>query len=146
VPELSGSDVPPDSVELSSPVVQLTLHPIGGTLPIVSNVAKRFLSSLCAQLLSGFCAISTTLPLPEGLEIESATQSVEGGLNSTFGAIVHCAAAEPHATFLRIGVADCGREVAFETIALGRLRRGYRVFHVPLHDSYPRKIDLPACG
>eukprot|EP00966_Prymnesium_polylepis_P325935 7381868-Prymnesium_polylepis.1 len=45
-----------------------------------------------------------------------------------FNKIVHCVAAEPHAVFLRVAVSDGGQEVAFETLILGRLQRGYRVF------------------
>jgi len=43
------------------------------------------------------------------------------------GVCVHCFAAEPLATFIRVGVADGRREVAYETAVLGRLRHGYRV-------------------
>ena len=50
-------------------------------------------------------------------------------MNVSFdGAKVHCVAAEPHATFLRIGVSNGRKEVAYEVAVLGRLRRGYRVF------------------
>ena len=51
--------------------------------------------------------------------------------SAAFDEKVHCVAAEPHATFLRIGITD-GRqgEVAYETAVLGRLRRGYRVLQL----------------
>ena len=51
-------------------------------------------------------------------------------MNPTFGKQVHCVAAEPHATFLRVSVKDGGQEVAYETAVLGRLRGGYRVFQL----------------
>ena len=43
---------------------------------------------------------------------------------------MHCVAAEPYATFLRIDVIDGTRAVAYETAVLGRLRGGYRVFRL----------------
>jgi len=43
---------------------------------------------------------------------------------------VHCVAAEPEATFLRISINDRQREVAYETTLLGRLRSGYRAFQL----------------
>eukprot|EP00966_Prymnesium_polylepis_P273247 6312273-Prymnesium_polylepis.1 len=45
-----------------------------------------------------------------------------GGMGVTFDKTVHCLAEWPHATFLRISVADEGCEVAYETAVLGRLR------------------------
>ena len=51
-------------------------------------------------------------------------------MNAPFAETVHCVAAEPHATFLRISVADSGQEVAYETAVLGRLRPGYRVLQM----------------
>ena len=49
------------------------------------------------------------------------------GMNVIIDSKVHCIAAEPHTTILRIGVSDRGQEVAFEVAVLGRLRCGYRV-------------------
>ena len=63
------------------------------------------------------------------------------------GETVHCVAAEPHATFLRVSVTerrdragvsnllgegwrDAGQEVAYTIAVLGRLRRGYRVLQL----------------
>ena len=44
---------------------------------------------------------------------------------------VHCLAAEPHETFVRVAVENCSdEEVAFETAVLGRLRPGYRVLQL----------------
>eukprot|EP00966_Prymnesium_polylepis_P257476 5948095-Prymnesium_polylepis.1 len=62
-------------------------------------------------------------------------------MNASFGnAVVHLVAAEPGATFLRIGVTDLGQEVAFATAILGRLRRGYRVLE--LRNLLGTKIEL----
>ena len=57
-----------------------------------------------------------------------STAPVHGnGLNAHFGAKVHCVAAEPKATFMRISVQDAGQEVAYESVVMGKLRTGYRV-------------------
>ena len=62
---------------------------------------------------------------------ELKTQAVkENGLNARFGTTVHCVAAEPHATFVRVGILDDGEEVAYEIAVLGRLRHGYRVLQM----------------
>jgi hypothetical protein len=47
--------------------------------------------------------------------------------NST---IAHCVAAEPYATFLRVGVSTGRHEVAYGTAVLGRLRGGYRILQM----------------
>jgi len=103
--ELSGTSSPPNLVGPSSPAITLAIHPIGGV-----------------------CAISRQLPVLQSAETEVTTDAVVcNGLNSHFTTTVHCVAAEPHATFLRVAVIDRGQEVAYETVVLGRLRRGYRV-------------------
>ena len=54
---------------------------------------------------------------------------------------VHCLAAEPHETFLRVAVEDeDDDEVAFETAVLGRLRPGYRVLQ--LRSRLGTRIEL----
>jgi len=105
--ELSGMAIPPNHRDPSSPALSLSLHPIGG-----------------------FCAISQVLPLQPnpGREIELPCKS--NGMNTAFGETIHCVAAEPHTTFLRIFVSDGGQQVAFESAVLGRLRHGYRVFQL----------------
>lgn len=69
--------------------------------------------------ISGFCAISKELPLLQGIDTEIIVSPLAprsgGGLNTAFGEKVHCIAAEPHATFLRLAVSDCGTEAAYET-------------------------------
>lgn len=109
VPDMSGKPRPPDDSEPSSPAVRLVLYPIGG-----------------------FCAVCKKLPLSSGAETETDTARVKAnGLNAVFAAEkVHCFAAEPHATFLRIEVVDGVQEVAYETAVLGRLKHGYRVLQM----------------
>ena len=119
-PELSGAYAPPDNSEPSSPAVSVALHPIGG-----------------------FCAVSRTLPLPQSVETQTEpTPAVEGnGMNASFGQVIHCVAAEPHETFLRVSVTDSsGQEVAYETAVLGRLRHGYRVLQ--LRGTLGTRIEL----
>ena len=84
--------------------------------------------------------MSENLPFPLNAETEVALAQREGGLNSTFDQIVHCVAAEPHAVFLRVGVSDAEQEVAYMTVVLGRLRRGYRV--LPLRSPLGTQIEI----
>jgi len=106
VSELSGAPAPPPRAsDPSQPVITLELHPIGG-----------------------FCALSKTLPLPHRIDTEMSLEQRSCGINAIFvGETVHCVAAEPNATFLRVSVGDEGHEVAYEIAVLGRLKRGYRV-------------------
>jgi len=107
-PELSGSPSPPDNLDSSSPMITLSLHPIGG-----------------------FCAVSETLPLPQNVGTQVQTVAVESnGLNAVYRQRIHCIAAEPDAAFVHVSVTDGDREVAFETAVLGRLRHGYRVLQL----------------
>jgi len=62
-------------------------------------------------------------------------------VNADFGDQLHFVAAEPHTTFLRVGVADNGSEVAYEIAILGRLRRGYRVLQL----RGPRGTRIELC-
>ena len=64
------------------------------------------------------------------------------GMNAEFEEKIHCIAAEPHATFLHVGVANQGHKVAYETAVLGRLQSGYRVF--ALRGRLGTRIEL-AC-
>jgi len=109
-PELSGAAAPPDDSDPSNVQLSVVLHPIGGV-----------------------CAVSNTLPLPGIIETETTVTPPRrrgGGLSVPFGESVYCVAAEPHSTFLRVGVIDGGHEVAYETAVLGRLRGGYRVLRL----------------
>ena len=62
------------------------------------------------------------------------------GLHARVAHVVHCVAAEPHATVLRVSVVDgeTEREIGYETAVLGRLRPGYRVLR--LRDSLGTRI------
>lgn len=118
--ELSGVVGPPDESESSSLAVSVSLHPTGG-----------------------FSAVSTTLPLPQNVEHEFVTSAIYGnGMNAPLGETVHCIAAEPHATFLRIGVIDedYRTDIAYTSAVLGRLRRGYRVLQ--LRNALGTRIEL----
>ena len=81
--------------------------------------------------MAGFCGISTELPVPQqNVETEVTLPPTNNGMNAIFeepSATVHCLAAEPYASFVRVGVTDRRHEVAFEVVVLGRLRCGYRV-------------------
>jgi len=82
--------------------------------------------------IGGFCAIGRHLPLkPHDTSAEASLATADlGGLNAHYAKTIHCIAAEPHATFLRLGVNDGKQEVAYTTVVMGRLRRGYRVFRL----------------
>ena len=134
-PELSGAIAPPDYSDPSSPAISLALYPIGGDrlhlLPWSVRAKRYHMRVLWRHHLAGFCGVSKNLPLPHVVDTEASTAAVKGtGMNATFEETVHCIAAEPHATFLRVAVADCGQEVAYASAVLGRLRRGFRVFQM----------------
>eukprot|EP00966_Prymnesium_polylepis_P294180 6794283-Prymnesium_polylepis.1 len=109
VSELSGCSATPNDTDPSSPKITFKLHPIGG-----------------------FCAVSVNWNrFPQNVEVEASTKTVQSnGMNAVFGDQMYCTAAEPHMTFLRLSVSDGGKEVAYETAVLGRLRRGYRVLQM----------------
>jgi len=118
-PELSGAAAPPNGLGASSPKVHLALHQIGG-----------------------FCAVTNTLPVDE-IRAEYSTRTArDNGLNARYGDTAHFIAAEPHATFLYVGVTDeaYGREEAFCSAVLGRLKCGYRVFM--LRSQLGTRIEL----
>jgi len=116
--ELSGTSAPPNSKIPSTPSITVTLHPIGG-----------------------ICALYRTLPFDESIATELELSRHDSGMNAEIGETIHCVAAEPHATFLRVGVVD-GRqgEVAYESYVLGRLSGGYRV--LKLRDIMGTRIEL----
>ena len=119
VPELSGEYSGPSVSSVSSPSVSIELHPIGG-----------------------YCCVATVLPPPPGVGRAHATQPVEkNGFNACFGEeVVHCLAAEPRETLLRVSVWDHGTQVAYETLALGALRAGYRC--IQLRSRLGTRIEL----
>ena len=118
VPTLSGSPARPNNQDASNPGLTLAIYAIGG-----------------------FCAISDKLPLPpQHVQSEISIPPGRNGLMAPFGSKVHCITAEPHSTFLRVGVTDRGHEVAFELAVLGRLRLGYRVLQ--LRNPLGTRIEL----
>ena len=115
VPELSGRAVPPEPSKprgaVSSPSLTVELFAIGG-----------------------FCCVSST-PTPSehiatSFETPKADLKANGKSQAASFGRVHCLAAEPAETILRIGVKDGEHEVAYETAVLGVLRRGYRCFQM----------------
>jgi len=117
-PELSGSHKAPDNLKLSCPGITLSVYPIGG-----------------------FCAVSRVLPLPEITETEISVSPEDNGMNAAYGGdTIHCCAAEPHATFLRVGVVEAGLEIAYEIAVLGRLHHGYRILR--LRNLLGTRIEL----
>ena len=85
-------------------------------------------TSVARGSIGGFCGVSNMLPLGRVMETEVVTSAADNGMNAVFGQAIHCVAAEPHATFVRIAVVTGRTEVAYETAVLARLRPGYRVF------------------
>ena len=76
--------------------------------------------AISPRQIGGFCAVSEELPLTRDAQLTrrwAAEAEGPGGANVRIGRTVHCLAAEPHATFIRVAVSDChgGTEVAFET-------------------------------
>jgi hypothetical protein len=83
------------------------------------------------------------LPLSVGgVVTEIHTAATKGnGMNAAIGTTIHCVAAEPYATFMRIGLTDGGQEeVAYEIACVGRLRRGYRILQ--LRGTLGTRIEL----
>ena len=71
------------------------------------------------------------------------TQAVEkSGFNACFSneLPVHCLAAEPRETLLRVGVWDHGTLVAYDTLVLGTLRAGHRC--IQLRSRLGTRIEL----
>ena len=134
----------PDYSDPSSPSISVSLHPIGGAPPGRQSAARSsgahgahmtpsllVLFFTASDPLAGFCAVSKTLPLPAVLETETATSTVRAnGLRAEFGEKIFCVAAEPHATFLRVGVIDVKHEPAYTIAVLGRIKPGYRVLQM----------------
>jgi len=106
-PELSGVSAPPDNVEPSAAAkLSISLHPIGG-----------------------FCAVGRGLQFRKA-GAELIVSATEPGMPVSFGEEVHCVAQEANATILRVGVTEGRKEVAYESVVLGRLRPGHRVLQL----------------
>ena len=119
VPELNGPCAPPDAgATPSSPSVSISLHAIGG-----------------------FCRVSQDNPPTEDAGTAFSTSAaIANGLNPVFHELVHCLAAEPNETVLKLGIVDADVEVAFATVVLGLLRPGYR--SVQLRSRHGTRIQL----
>jgi len=101
---LSGEAVPTQAGAPINPALVVELHAIGG-----------------------FCCVSPTLPAPRNATSQLSTDPMHGnGLAAHFEQKVHCLAAEPMQTILRIAVMDGDHEVANATAVLGVMRPGYR--------------------
>ena len=119
VPELNGPCAPPDAgATPSSPSVSISLLAIGG-----------------------FCRVSQDNPPTEDAGTAFSTSAaIANGLNPVFHELVHCLAAEPNETVLKLGIVDADVEVAFATVVLGLLRPGYR--SVQLRSRHGTRIQL----
>ena len=98
---------------------------LSSPLPLIILLTLGFV-----HVRAGFCAVSDAMPMPWLVETEITLAQQDNGMNAKLGQEIHCVAAEPHAVFLRVGVADGGHEVAFQTAVLGRLRGGFRIFQL----------------
>ena len=121
ITSLSGLPVPPEPESgASSPQVKVELFAIGGT----------------AQ-------VSRALPPPAGEAVGSFTTAsvAANGLCAVYDdETVYCVATEAAYTILRLSVIDHDHEVAFETMVLSTLKRGYRA--VELRSRLGTKIEI----
>ena len=86
---------------------------------------------LSLHSIGGFACISPYNPPPEGSGTSFSTPpAFSNGLNPSYNRLVHCMAAEPLETLLKVAVVDGESEVAYETCVLGVLRPGYRCFQM----------------
>ena len=121
VPELNGERGPPEAgAAPMSPSVEVSLHAIGG-----------------------YCCVSPYNPPMEAAGTTYSTPpALANSLNPAFDVLVHCLAAEPRETILKVAIKDGDHEVAYETAVLGLMRGGYRCFQ--LRSSYGTRIRLCA--
>jgi len=85
--------------------------------------------------------VTQELPPPQEPVTSFATRTVESnGLHAYFDESVHCLAAEPFQTILRLAVIDAEQEVAYETAVLGALRPGFRC--VQLRSKLGTRIEM----
>jgi hypothetical protein len=136
VGKLNDWPEPPQAASVMSPALSVELFPVGG-----------------------YCCTSTSLPPPKPADCATRmhTSAVRfDGLHPHFDLTVHCLAAEPKETLLRISVQDetyshaadqkdataAGHkaDVAYEVVALDALRPGYR--SLPLRSRAGSRIDM----
>eukprot|EP00965_Chrysotila_dentata_P257070 6212760-Pleurochrysis_carterae.AAC.1 len=103
-----------------------------GAPKLGKGYAQSVSISVELHAIGGFSCVSQMLPPTVGAAHSLLRASTDDGSNFFCGQKVHCVAAEPRETVLRIAVVDddFDREVAYETVVLGVLREGYRVFHL----------------
>jgi len=77
--------------------------------------------------VGGFHAVTTRLPAEEARTRYATSVAYRNGYNACYGDVVHCLAAEPAETVLRLLVEVDGEPVAYEAATLSLLRPGYRV-------------------
>jgi len=112
-PALSGHPAPPDPTgAVQNAAVSVELHTVGG-----------------------FCCISRTLPLPNRTVHRMVVQ-----LTSRHAPTLHCLAAEPRETILRVCVHDGEAVVAYEAVVLGALRAGYRCLLLRSSNGTPIRL------
>jgi hypothetical protein len=91
---------------------------------------------------TGCCAVGDKLPFTNNETSFTTATLKRNGMNVAFGeCVVHCVAAEPYTSILRVSVTDRGYESAYDSCVLGRLRCGYRIFQLRGWDSGTR-IEL----
>jgi len=115
---------------------------IGSSGPIQTQAGNVSSPSVSVELhaIGGVACVATSLP-PAEVTLRHVTHTVErNGLNPRFNATVHCLAAEPMETVLRVAVIDGDKEVAYETVMLGTLRHGWRA--LTLRDMKATRIDF----
>ena len=139
VEKLRDAPEPPQATSVSSPAVTVELFSMGG-----------------------YCCTTPELPPPPSEErratrIRSAAVFADG-LHPHFELVVHCLAAEPKETLLRLSVqdltyssggkeestaagADHSRDVVYEAVVLDALRPGYRSLHLRSKSSGCR-VDM----
>lgn len=107
-PELSGTRSPPVCSAPSQFSIRVEVHGFGGF-----RAVARSLAELSTE--SGRSSNREVLKLP-----------ASGGLNPSCGQVVHCLAADPRETFLRVVVLAGELELAYETTVVDVLRTGLR--------------------
>ena len=109
-------------------------HLTDSSVPTKASAAAVSSPSVRVELhaLAGFCCASEAeRPTGSDIPTQFKTAPVRGnGLAAYYGDTVHCIAAEPLSTVLRVVVVDGESEVAYETAVLGALRTGYRCFQL----------------